>query len=225
MKLLWHGHACFRIASESGFEIVTDPYTPETSGYAPIVDAADMVVVSSQSDSFHDRHDLVPGEPFVVDALQVARSGGRIEHAGVVVEAIQAMEMEEHPFHDPEHNAMYRIEVDGIRIGHMGDMGNPFNDRQIAFFEGVDILLALAGDVPTIALDDLEEVVDRTRPRLVIPMHFRTLTYRPRNGLWIASFLSHFDDGQVDFAFAHEVQLTREELPEPTRVLVLDYAR
>jgi L-ascorbate metabolism protein UlaG (beta-lactamase superfamily) len=225
MKLKWYGHAAFRITSADGLSIITDPYTPETSGYAPITETADIVIVSSDNDSFHCRYDLIPGSPRVVNALEVAQRGGTRTVHDLAIRAIQAMEMENHPHHDPDQNGMYRFSVDGISIGHMGDVGNPLTAAQIAFFNDVDILLALAGDVPTIRLDDLKTVIDSARPKLVVPMHFRTLTYKPRNSFWIESFLSYFPDEQIDFASACEVNLIPGDIPHDTRVLVLDYAR
>lgn len=226
MKLKWYGHAAFRVTSADGLlSIITDPYTPETAGYPPITETADVVIVSSDNDSFHCRYDLIPGSPAVVNALEVAQEGGTRTVNGLTIHAIQAMEMEGHPFHDPDQNGMYRFEVDGVRIGHMGDIGNPLTEAQIAFFDDLDVLLALAGDVPTIRLDDLKAVIDRASPRLVVPMHFRTLTYKPRNTLWIESFLAYFADEHIDFACASEVDLTPDDIPEHTRVLVLDYIR
>lgn len=225
MKLKWYGHAAFRITSSDGFSIITDPYTPEGVGYAPITESADMVVISSDDDDAHCRHDLIPGDPVVVNALTVAQNGGVQEAAGLTVEAVQAMEIEDHPEHAPGQNGMYRFEVDGIRIAHMGDVGNPLNEKQTAFFNDVDVLLALAGGELTIDLDELKRVIDVAQPRLVVPMHFRTLTYRPRNTFWIETFLSYFDDSQIDFAFDYETDLIPADIPEQTRVLVLDYVR
>lgn len=225
MELKWYGHASFRITAADGLRIVTDPYTPETAGYQPIDEPADIVLISSDNDDYHCRADLIPGDPVVVNALEVAQEGGKREVGRLTVHAIQAMEMEDHPYHEPDQNGMYRFEVDGIKIAHMGDVGNPLTAAQTAFFNDVDVLLALAGDVPTIKLDDLKHVIDTAKPRLVVPMHFRTLTYRPRDTMWIESFLSYFDDAQVDFAFDYEVVLHPEDIPDQTRILVLDYVR
>lgn len=224
MRLKWYGHASFRVTAGDGTTIITDPYTPETSGYRPFVEAADLVIVSSDNDSFHCRADLIPGAPLVVNALELAREGGARVARGVHVRAIEAMEAEDHPSHDPDQNGMYRFVVDGLQIGHMGDVGNPLSAGQIDFFRGLDVLLALAGGPPTIRLGDLKAVIAQTRPRLVVPMHFRTLRYKPRNTFWIETFLEFFDPDQVDFACAEEVELTPNGLPEPTRILVLDYA-
>ena len=225
MKLKWYGQASFRITADDGTSIVTDPYTPETAGYAPVTEPADLVIRSSDNDSFHCRADLIPGEPAVVTALDLAGNGGETTVRGIRIRAIEAMEALNHKYHDPDQNGMYRFTVDGIDIVHMGDVGNPLNDEQIAFFNGVDVLLALAGGHPTIELDDLKTVIDQAHPRLIVPMHFRTLTYKPRNTYWIETFLSYFPAEKIDFAFGSEATITRDSLPDSTRVLVIDYAR
>jgi L-ascorbate metabolism protein UlaG (beta-lactamase superfamily) len=55
----------------------------------------------------------------------------------------------------------------------MGDVGNPLDEEQLEFLSGTDLLFALAGGHPTIELDDLEQVIEKIHPKLVIPMHFR----------------------------------------------------
>ncbi|KUF10773.1 MBL fold metallo-hydrolase [Pseudoponticoccus marisrubri] len=226
MKIKWYGQAAFMLTRADGFRIVTDPYTPEELGFAPMKDEADLVLTSSDDDSAHCRSDLIPGTPVTYNTLDAVRAGGRAEVGGVEVHAIEAMEVEDHPLHEPGANAMYRFEGDGMQIAHMGDVGNDLNDRQTAFFEGTDILLTLAGGQFTTRLDEVKRLIDVTRPKLVIPMHFRTLCYKPRSLLWINSFLSYFDEEkEVDFAFGCEAEVTRDSLPDTTRVLVMDYAR
>ncbi len=224
MKIKWYGHAAFIVTASDGTSVITDPYTPETSGYQPIPDHPDIVVTSSLNDSFHDRSDLIGGDPARINLLEVARAGGSIQRKGITFQAIESSEMYDHPEHEPDKCAMYRWEMDGISIGHMGDVGNPFTAEEYEFFHDLDIFLALAGDVPTIRLHDLKSVIDKLQPRLVIPMHFRTLRYKPRNMQWISAFLSHFDDADIDFQSDWEVTLRREDLPEQTRVLVLTHA-
>jgi L-ascorbate metabolism protein UlaG (beta-lactamase superfamily) len=111
----------------------------------------------------------------------------------------------------------------------MGDVGNPLSDAQMQFFEGLDVLLALTGGHPTIELDDLMAVIERVQPRVVVPMHFRTLSYKPRGIYWIEAFLKYFDESaDVDFALGYETTLTRarvDALPSRPRVLVLDYVK
>ena len=226
MEITWYGHAAFGLYPLVGPRVITDPYTPEGVGYAPIKDSADLVLISSDDDDAHCRADLISGDPEVVNALTVAQSGGRKTACGVDITAIEAAEWDHHPEHEvPGQNGMYRFTLDGIKFAHMGDVGNPLTDAQQAFFEYTDVLFALAGGYLTLELPDLMEMIHRTRPKLVIPMHFRTLTYRPRNTMWIESFLGHFKEEDVDFSFGPTAEITAADLPERTRVLVMDYVR
>lgn len=225
MKIKWYGHASFLITADDGTSIITDPYTPETSGYQPILDEPDIVITSSVNDSFHDRADLINGDPIVINALDVALGSGESTVKGVTFKAIEAMEMYNHPEHEPDKCAMYRFDIDGVSVGHMGDVGNPFTQAQIDFFRDLDVFLVLAGGIPTIELDDLKDAINIIQPRYVIPMHFRTLRYKPRNTSWITSFLGYFDETMVDFQCDWEVELHKNQLPDPTRVLVLTHSR
>ena len=224
MKLKWYGHASFQITSDEGLRIVTDPYTPETAGYMPVTNEADIVLISSGNDTFHCRADLIPGSPVVVNALELAQNGGERRVHDVTIGAIHAMEALNHRHHNPDQNAMYRFTVDGISIGHMGDMGNPLSQEQLDYFKNVDVLLALTGGHPTIELDDLKTFIDYAQPKLVVPMHFQTLRFKPRNELWIESFLNYFPTEQVDFVCDYETTITSAALPSSTRVLVLAHA-
>src|SRR5258708_24896191 len=217
MKLKWYGHASFLITADNGLKIVTDPYTPESSGYKPVEDKADIVIRSSATDDFHNRSDLIPGNPLVITTPDVAADGGKRVEKGITFQAMETQENLKHRGGNPELNAIYRFNIDGMNIGHMGDVGNPLNAEQTAFFEGLDVLLALTGGYPTIALPDLKALIDHIRPRLVVPMHFRTLRLKMGHILWIQSFLDYYDTADVDFASNNEVTLTCESLPKKTR--------
>ncbi len=225
MKIKWYGQASFAVEDSTGRRIVTDPYDPEKAGYKPFPDAADIVIKSSSSDDFHDNDHLVPKRKGakVVDALLVAQGGGGVEAGGVHFRAIEAMEHIDHPSGHPDQNAMYRFAMDGIEIGHMGDIGTPFTEAQLDFFDGVHVLLGHAGGFPVISLEELMRVVASVKPNLLIPMHFRTLRFKLQNMFFISEFLKHFPDEKVDFASDCEADLTVSALPEPTRALVLDY--
>lgn len=222
MQLTWYGQAAFRIVDETGRRIVCDPYDPALLGFPPIDEPCDLVLTSSANDQAHCRHDLVPGEHVWVDALEVVREGGSRTVDALEIRAVEAMEMENHPLHDPEQNAMYRFVVDGLHVAHMGDIGNPLTKRQTRFLDGVDVLLALAGGEPVVPLEELVRVIDATAPRLVVPMHHRTPLLVPPGLLGIEHFLALVDPATVDHANAPSATITRETLPGSTRVLVLE---
>ncbi|WP_371157591.1 MBL fold metallo-hydrolase [Jannaschia sp. 2305UL9-9] len=222
MKITWYGQAAFKLTGADK-SVITDPYSPELMGYSGFRDTADIVLTSSDDDEGHCRSDLIPGSPAIANVMDFADGGrGSGSIGGLQVEAMPAEEWEHHPRGVANQNAMYRFELDGMKIAHMGDVGNALDEDQIAFFEDVDILLALAGGPPTIALPDLMEMIHRTRPRLVIPMHFRTLGCRITRMHWVQSFLDGFREDRVDFAFSPHATITKSDLPDRTRVLVLD---
>lgn len=172
MRITWYGHACFRLEG-SGLSIVCDPYSPESAGLAPPPDRADWVVMSSALDEAHSCWQAVPGSPRVLNALDAVREPIALAD-GVQVTAVAAMEGEDRP-DDPKANALYLLALDGVSVCHMGDVGRPLSDDQVAPLCGrVDVLLALAGAAQTVALADLDRALDAIAPRLVIPMHYRT---------------------------------------------------
>ncbi len=144
MKIKWYGHACFRIEGDS-IAIVSDPYTPEVAGLNPVDEPADVVVMSSATDRFHSDASMVPGDPKILNALEIADTGP-VEVNDVVFEALPTMESLTHK-ESPDENAIYRFELESISILHLGDLGNPFTDEQLTLLRGrVHILLALTGD-------------------------------------------------------------------------------
>jgi L-ascorbate metabolism protein UlaG (beta-lactamase superfamily) len=219
MKITWQGHACFYIESSSGLRIVTDPYTPSIAGLAPLAEPANIVVMSSDNDTFHSDGAGVPGTPVIVNALAVARDGGSRVVKGITIRAIEAMESIVHKTH-PDQNALYRLDVDGLSVGHMGDVGNPLSPAQMDFFRGVDVLLALTGGPPTIELDDLDAVIRDVRPKVVIPMHYRI----PNLNLKIfglEAFTERYPAQQVELRTTTSLDVSPHTLPATTHILAL----
>ncbi|MDX6631548.1 MAG: hypothetical protein QOH00_3794 [Gaiellales bacterium] len=172
MRVTWYGHACFRLEGD-GISVVTDPYTPEQAGLAAIAEPADVVVMSSALDEAHSCAEAVPGRPRVLNALDAVGRPTEIAD-GLVVEAFAASEGEDRP-DDPKANALYRFELGGVAVCHMGDIGTPLSEQHVERLRGrVDVLFALAGGGLTIALPDLDEAIAGILPRVIIPMHFRS---------------------------------------------------
>src|SRR5688572_29069481 len=122
MVIKWYGHACFQI--RDGVRIVTDPYSPEVANLRGVSEPADIVIMSSDDDNFHSCAGQVPGDPVVLNALEIARGGGSRTERGVRFDAIETMESIVYKT-APGANAMYAFTVDGVRVAHMGDVGNP----------------------------------------------------------------------------------------------------
>jgi len=218
MRIKWYGHASFLIEG-NGTRIVTDPYTPERAGYDPITEPADVVIMSSATDTFHSNAAMVPGNPLVINAVEITET----EAKGIRFQAVPAMESIIHKDH-PDQNAMYRFAIEGIEIGHMGDVGNPLNETQLEFFKGVDILLALTGGPPTIELDDLDSVIATIQPKVTIPMHYRTDKVKLTRILPVDDFTARYPAEIVHYLNHSEIEFSQSKLPNQHQIYVLKYA-
>jgi L-ascorbate metabolism protein UlaG (beta-lactamase superfamily) len=219
MRVTWYGHACFRLEG-SGVSIVTDPYTPGLAGLAPVNASADAVVMSSALDDAHANAAMVAGSPFVLNALD-ALAGPVAIADGVLVEAVAAMEGVDRP-DDPKANALYRLELDGVGVCHMGDVGRRLTEQQLAPLRGrVDVLLALAGGGLTIALADLDDAIAEIGPRVVIPMHFKTPSLR-YDTLPVEDFLARRQGDPVLRHAGSTIEIERDTLPGVLTVHVLE---
>lgn len=225
MRITFYAHASFRLEAD-GVAVVTDPYTPgpQGSGFDPIDEPADLVIMSSTTDRFHSDPSHIRGNPDVVDALALAPGGETVR--GVTIRPFPAMENLNFDFgRDPDANAMYLFAVGGVRFLHMGDIGNPLSQGQIDALRGkVDVLLALAGAHATIALGDLDAAIAAIGPRAVIPMHY----FSPRGVLTILpvdDFLARHPAEAITRVGATSLELTPETLPESLRIYVLEQSR
>ena len=229
MKISFYAHASFRLEAD-GIAVITDPYTPGVSGFRPIREPADLVIMSSRTDDFHSDPSHVEGDPVVVNALELPPEGAVV--LGVPIRGFEAYESRTFDYQgelgrDPDANALYHFTLGGLRVLHMGDLGNAVDPAQLAQLAGeVDILLALAGEHATIGLDDLDDAIAAIRPRVVIPMHY----WHERGVLKIEKvdrFLARLPMGQVTRVPGTEVEITPESLPPEggMRVIVLEQSR
>ncbi len=225
MKIIWEAHACFSISGRASasapgdLRITTDPYMPERANLPAPVNPADLVIMSSHDDLFHSFAPGVPGAPAIVNALAVARDGGHALARGLPIRAIETRESVIHKAH-PDANAMYRFELDGVSVAHMGDVGNPLTPEQLAFLSGVDVLLALTGGPPTIELADLDAALTTIQPRIVIPMHYRIPGLNLKI-LGVDALLARHPAEKIDIRAACDLTLTRDTLPDTMRIVVL----
>lgn len=229
MRISFYAHASFRLEAD-GIAVVTDPYTPGISGFRPIDEPADLVIMSSRTDDFHSDPSHVLGDPVVVNALELPPEGRVV--LGVPIRGFEAYESRTFDYQgelgrDADANALYHFTLGGLRVLHMGDLGNAVDPAQLAQLAGqVDILLALAGEHATIALDDLDKAIAAIRPRVVIPMHY----WHERGVLKIEKvdgFVARFPAEQVIRVGASGIEITPDSLPPAgrMRVIVLDQAR
>jgi L-ascorbate metabolism protein UlaG (beta-lactamase superfamily) len=212
MKIKWLGHASFLITSDTGVKIITDPYEPILGmNYKPIDEFADIVTVS-HGHSDHNNVAAVRGNPQVID------ESTPVEMKGIKISGIDT-------FHDSSSgnergpNIVYCMEVDSIKICHLGDLGHMLSDRQVAAIGKVDVLMAPVGGNFTIDAGTADVVIEKLKPAVVMPMHF----CNERCPDFPVAGVDTFTDGKTNVTFmdTSEIEYKAGELPESTRVVVL----
>ncbi len=213
MDVFWLGHSCFRIKGKRA-TIVTDPFPPDL-GYALGEPAADIVTVSHQ----HPGHSYVSGVSGVSGSPHNITGPGEYEVSGVLIIGFPT-------FHDAEKGAqrgknnVYLMEIDGITICHLGDIGHTLNTEQVEDIDEVDVLLLPVGGVSTIDAVSAAETIRRIEPKIVIPMHFKTPELK-RELDPVEKFLKEMGTGQVEPL--PRLSITPSSLPASTQVVLLSY--
>lgn len=208
MDITWLGHSCFRLKGKET-AIITDPFDKST-GYSLGRPTADVVTISHS----HLAHSFVQG---VTVTRKVIQGPGEYEVAGALITGIMT-------FHDAQggtergKNTVYLIEMDGLRLCHLGDLGHIPSSAQVSDLVPLDILLIPVGGVATIDAAAAAEAVRLLGPKVVIPMHYRTPTSSPELDP-LDRFLKEMGLREA----TPEPKLTLSVSPQDNRVVVLDY--
>jgi L-ascorbate metabolism protein UlaG (beta-lactamase superfamily) len=213
MKIRWIGHACFYIESGEA-RILTDPF--ESSVPYPFPDlTADIVTVSHQHHD-HNAVSRVKGTPVVLD-----KPGATTVH-GVAITGLAS-------FHDDAKgakrgkNLIFRFDLEGLRLAHLGDLGTALTDELRRELDEVEVLMIPVGGYYTIDAAEAAALVrSLPRVRVVLPMHYRT----PPIAEWpigpVDDFVRTMDNvRQIGHS---ETLVTKATLPESLEVRILDHA-
>src|ERR687896_611618 len=157
----WYGHNCFRIRGKDAV-VMTDPVGKKT-GFALAKQTADIVTVSSQQPE-HANLAAVKPEFDTIDGP------GEYEIHDVFVTGIRTHQDDTNGA-QRGHNTSYLIELDGMVIGHLGDLGHPLSEEQAEAMTDVDVLLVPAGS-PHLDPARAAEITSQLEPKVVIPMMY-----------------------------------------------------
>lgn len=155
MTITWMGHACFLLES-GGYRVLLDPFKG-VRGYPDTAARADAVYCSHGhfDHAYTDEVTLTAGgaSPFTIREVDT--------------------------FHDDQggaargSNTVRCLTAGGLTAVHLGDLGHQLTDEQAAAIGPCDALLIPVGGTYTLDAAGARAVVDRLKPRVVIPMHYR----------------------------------------------------
>lgn len=215
MDITYIGHSCFKIKGKE-MTVVIDPYDPKIGYKMPKLEC-DLLLTS------HDHHDhnnisAVSGYKLLIN------SPGEYEVNGVFVYAIPS-------FHDDKEgsdrgqNLIFLIEVDGISILHLGDLGHDLSKETLEKISDVDVMMIPVGGKYTIDAEEAAEVISEIEPSYVLPMHYKTadLTGIPD----IEGVDEFLDEMGVENNVKKDDRLkisSKSDVPDETQIVILNPA-
>ena len=164
MNITWYGQSCFKITSKD-ITIITDPFDKKI-GIKPYTGAADIVTISHEHYD-HNNVESLRGTPFII------RNPGEYEVKNIFIRGLNS-------FHDKKEgeergmNTIYIMDMEDMRICHLGDLGHMLSDKVIEALGQIDILMIPVGGNYTIDGKEADELIDKIEPAIVLPMHYKT---------------------------------------------------
>jgi L-ascorbate metabolism protein UlaG (beta-lactamase superfamily) len=220
MRITWYGHAAFLVETV-GLRIILDPFrSPDSGGYEPIAEPADLVVVSHENDRYHSHLGQIVGSFDVVRALELPPDGSVVR--GIRFESVHVYESPERLPEDEVTIVHFR--ADDLHVVFLGDLGHRLSKDELAPLLGADIVMAAAGGPPTIDFPEIPALLDAIGPRVILPMHYKTpkinLNIQP-----LERFLEVLPGDAIERPGTSSIEIARDTLPAERTIIVLEHAR
>jgi len=169
MVITWFGQFFFEIKTKDSQNkevcLVIDPFDEKIGLKVPQLEAQILLVTHSHFD--HSNIEAIKGSPFLIN------EPGEYEIRNVFIKGILS-------FHDDSQgkergiNVIYSIEAEGIRISHLGDLGQKeLTPEQLEELGRIDVLLIPIGGIFTINAQKAANIISQLEPKIVIPMHYQ----------------------------------------------------
>jgi L-ascorbate metabolism protein UlaG (beta-lactamase superfamily) len=178
LTIRWFGQSFFQVETPNRTLIVFDPHS--MTEYNRPTCKADLALISHEHDD-HNQPEALSESKDAKVIRGLAMKGKRFDW-NKVDETYKNIRIRTVPsYHDNEEglkrgkNSIFVVEVDGLKIAHLGDLGHALEDEQVKQIGEVDILMIPVGGIYTINGEKAQEVVKQLKPRLyILPMHYGT---------------------------------------------------
>jgi L-ascorbate metabolism protein UlaG (beta-lactamase superfamily) len=231
----WHGQSMFEIISTKGTRIALDPHAIDAYNRPQV--KADLVLMTHLHVD-HTAADAITNfkQAKQINALKKDENGRDtwniidMTFKDVRVQTVGT-------FHDDMagtqrgKNGVFVIDVDGIRIVHLGDLGHLLRGEQLRKIQKVDdnprarhtidVLMIPVGGVYTLNGLDAQKVVEQIKPtRLILPMHYGTRVYTEL--LDLTYFLDDQKMGKVErLQGSNEISLDPSSKPPQEPIIAI----
>lgn len=215
MDITYLGHSSFKIRGKTA-TLITDPFDPKFVGLKYPTQEADIVTIS------HDHADHNQAG-LVKKVKKVVQGPGEYEIMGISIIGVDS-------FHDDRKgelrgkNTIYVYEIDGLRIAHLGDLGEKLSDEQISQLGNIDILMLPVGGEYTIGPKEAIEVMGEIDSYYVIPMHYQVTGLNPRGFAKLFPVRDFLSECGLPVENLSKFSIKKEDIIEnqSTKVIVLE---
>ncbi|MBN1280593.1 MAG: MBL fold metallo-hydrolase [Candidatus Thermoplasmatota archaeon] len=208
LLIRWHGHSCFEITND--VTIVTDPHDGRSIGIPTPSVTGDIILVS------HNHYDHNSVKTVEKDGSKVITDERKRTVEKVTISGVPA-------YHDEEQGAhrgkmiLFKFICDDITFCHLGDLGHELDEKTIQQIGEVDILFVPIGGTYTIDAEQAWHVIDRVKPKIAIPMHYRIEGLSlPITGVDPFLEKNHYKILKV----GNEIDIEKDELPKEPEIWV-----
>ena len=208
MFIYWYGASCFEISSKvSGEEIslFCNPFDKDYVGFNLRKVSADIVASAKKGKEYGATAGIKNNEgksPFVVDMP------GEYEKSGIFVC--------EFGFGD---SLLFKIALEGITLGFIPAIDIMLSEKQLEFFEDIDVLLLSLGGEKDLSLQDLADLVVKIDPKIVIPFDYK-LPESKQEKKEVTAFCKKL--GGLCENVDGKLKLTKTDIPEEnTKIIIL----
>jgi L-ascorbate metabolism protein UlaG (beta-lactamase superfamily) len=210
MEITWFGQAAFSLKGKNA-TVVIDPFDPKI-GLSWTKQSADILLMSHD----HKDHHYAEG----VSAGFSAEGPGEYEVKDVSITGTRL-------YHDNQKgaergvNTAFTLELDGVTVCHLGDVGHELSGEQAEELSNCDILMIPVGGVYTIDGQAAAKMVSQLEPRIVIPMHYQLPGLQLSNELsGVEPFMKSL--GQEQWQAQPNLKVTKDSLPAEMSIVVLE---
>ncbi len=215
MELTWYGLGCFRIMERGYPAVVTDPFLEDETGLSLPRAKADIVTSSELLE-----------EPAAVISWKGLRGvsrtlagPGEYEIGGVFITGVATFRDQKRGAERGQ-NVVYSININGVGICHLGELGSVPNQTQVEAMGNVNVLLVPVGVKGGLTPSMISEVISMIEPDVVVPMNYKTPELTLDRDT-VTRFLKEMGVTQVKTEESLKISSSGEETEE-TQVVLLE---
>lgn len=224
LKIEYISHASFVITTDST-SILIDPFkSKHWIGYDfPENITADATFITHPHYD-HDGGRFLGEKPYWETKTKIYETSGDFKVAPFSIKGTKGKHCDPYGKEFGQKNTIYSFELDGMRLVHLGDNG-PLTEANYKTLGTIDILMIpIDSQYHILKQQEIEEIIKRLQPKLIIPMHYRIphleAENKPKDLGGIEPYLSK--QAHVIRSKTNTYTITKNKLPEKATYLYLE---